>query len=68
LLFTTQVVKLLDIPTINGESSTSMKNIINTINECLNILRGMKILPNEAESFLARIIVRKLGKESMKSY
>uniref|UniRef100_W8BFF2 Uncharacterized protein n=1 Tax=Ceratitis capitata TaxID=7213 RepID=W8BFF2_CERCA len=68
LLFTSQFDKILDLPTINSESETSLKGCLDKSRECIFAIKGLGINLSEAEPFLARIIVRKLDKEGLRLY
>ncbi|XP_036335364.1 uncharacterized protein LOC118745796 [Rhagoletis pomonella] len=68
LQFTTQVDRLLDQPTANGKSAASMKQLLDTTKECIYALNGLKLNLNDEQAIIARIVVRKLDKESLRLY
>ncbi|XP_053968834.1 uncharacterized protein LOC128870258 [Anastrepha ludens] len=68
LQFTTQVDRLFDQPTANGESAASMKQLLDTTKECIYALKGLKLNLNDEQAIIARIVVRKLDKESLRLY
>uniref|UniRef100_A0A0A1XLK9 Uncharacterized protein n=1 Tax=Zeugodacus cucurbitae TaxID=28588 RepID=A0A0A1XLK9_ZEUCU len=66
LQFTAQVDRLLDQPTANGESAASMKQLLDTTKECIYALKGLNLNLNDEQAIIARIVVRKLDKESLR--
>uniref|UniRef100_A0A0K8TXJ5 Peptidase A2 domain-containing protein n=1 Tax=Bactrocera latifrons TaxID=174628 RepID=A0A0K8TXJ5_BACLA len=68
LQFTAQVDRLLDQPTANGESAQSMKQLLDTTKECIYALKGLNLNLNDEQAIIARIVVRKLDKESLRLY
>ena len=61
ILFTTQWDRILDQPIVNSNNAES-------VNECLNAIDSLGISTEDADPFIARIIVRKLDKEGLKLY
>ena len=68
LLFTNQVDILLDQPMVNSESSSSVKQLLDTTNSCIYALKGMDIQIEDAEPFIARIVIRKLDNDGLRYY
>ncbi|XP_054089198.1 uncharacterized protein LOC128922505 [Zeugodacus cucurbitae] len=68
ILFTTQWDRILDQPNINSDNAESVRQLLDTTNECLNAIESLGISTEEADPFIARIIVRKLDKEGLKLY
>ncbi|XP_037954463.1 uncharacterized protein LOC119684486 [Teleopsis dalmanni] len=67
-LFRTQVDQLLDQPSTTVGDAESIRQLTDTTNECINTIKGMGIDLNNAEPLIARIILRKLDKESLRMY
>lgn len=68
LLFTTQVDRILDHPMVNTESALSVKQLLDTTNECVQALKGLNVEIDDAKPFIARIIVRKLDRDGLRLY
>ncbi|XP_065356300.1 uncharacterized protein LOC135950698 [Calliphora vicina] len=65
ILFTKLVDKILDQPSTNTMSASSLRNLLNITNESIQALKAMGVSLEDADPILARIIIRKLDKEGL---
>ncbi|XP_036317941.1 uncharacterized protein LOC118732919 [Rhagoletis pomonella] len=68
ILFTTQWDRIMDQPPINSDNADSVRQLLDTTNECLNAIQSLGIQIENADPFIARVIVRKLDKDGLKLY
>ena len=68
ILFQTLIDKILDQPYANSSSTSSIKNLLDTSNECVQALNALGLEIEAADPIIARIIIRKLDKEGLLHY
>lgn len=68
LLFCTLFDKIIDHGIINIQYSNSIKQLLDTATESLHALKAMGMKVDEADPFIARILIRKLDKEGLLKY
>ena len=68
LLFSTLVDKLLDQPNMNSDVAATIRQLLDTTNECLRSIEALGIEIEDAKPFVARIIIRKFDNEAMRQY
>ena len=68
ILFQTLIDKILDQPYANSSSTSSIKNLLDTSNECVQALNALGLEIEAAVLIISRIIIRKLDKEGLLHY